>query len=117
MELKDIEEQNRPSSWFPVKQRFVVELEFNEINDETAKLIIDSCIRNKELLPNLKVKRWYRPIETIESVFDFYKKQSVNQLEASLDNIYDTFKNKIESVFDVNDADCLRCINEYNENN
>jgi len=90
--------EEKPSNWFPVKQRFVVELEFDDINEETARQLILSCItKDTTILPNLYVRRFYNKVTSVESVIEKYKNDTISQVKDELTNMITDINNNLDA--------------------
>lgn len=96
---KKMDKNDRLMAYFPDNGTFIVELEFKKDNEETARKILSSAVREEELLPDLKVKRLFRSVETIDSVTNISKRDILNEVIRIIDKLkQDVINFKLEEI-------------------
>lgn len=90
--MENIERNKTLMGFFPEDDTFIVELKFTKDNIDIASKILDCALNNKEILPDLKVEKLYRSIETSDSVLNIKKRQLLNEMS----NLMEQFKQDIK---------------------
>ena len=83
-------DNGKAKEWFPVNKTFLVELEFDVENEDTANMLLDSFFKKQYLLPNLYVKKFYSKDE-IDNVVSLENKIKLEQLK-------DKWKEMLENI-------------------
>lgn len=74
--------------YFPENnESFIVELKFTKDNNETASKLLRSAVKGEEILPDLKVDKLYRSVETIGTVTNIKKRDVLNETIKAIDNL------------------------------
>lgn len=72
--------------YFPENnESFIVELKFTKDNNETAAKLLRCAMRDEELLPDLKIDKLYRSVETINTVTNIKKRNILNETIKAVD--------------------------------